>query len=278
MNQRLRFGTLNANRLRDNIKRNDLFTFLKPYKLDIIALQETNFDDSLHPSWFTSMGCKALWTEKVAIIIFNHNITIEQEHILDNRIISVSLSYHSYKFRFTSVYAPSNSHDRYIFFENNLSQLSPNSLSIIAGDFNTFGQPHLDQSNGSTSYGWSALVPQLRRLNVNDLYRYHYPHEKGYTFRHHNSIESRLDYLFTSHQMLSTCDPPTITHCPYSDHHLVSSALILPQQLPHGPGSWRLDLTLLSDQIFIETVSAYLENTVTTNHTQPLHKLWEQSN
>ena len=228
MIQRISFCTLNANRLRDNIKRNDLLTFLKTYKLDIIALQETDFNDSIHPSWFTSMGYKASWTDKVAIIIFNHNIIIEREHILDNRIISLSLSYHSYKFRFTLVYAPSNPHDRYIFIENILSQLPSTPLSIITGDFNTFCQPHLDQSNGSTSYGWSSLVPQLHRLNVHDLYRYHYPHEKGYTFRHNNRTESRLDYLFTSRQMLSICDPPTIIHCPYSDHHLVSSALILP--------------------------------------------------
>ena len=112
--------------------------FLNTYKLDIIALQETNFNDSIHPSWLTSMGCKASWTDKVAVIIFNHNIIIEQEHILDNRIISFLLSYHSYKFRFTSIYVPSNSHDRYIFKENILSQLPSAPLSIIAGDFNTF--------------------------------------------------------------------------------------------------------------------------------------------
>jgi exonuclease III len=123
MIQRLHFATLNVNRLRDNIKRNNLLVFLKTRKLDIIALQETNFDNSFYPSRFTFMGCKVSW---------NGGMTITS---LITALLSKKRTYtrRSYYFSFANVLHLQISfhvdlcttYDRYMFFDSNLPQLPP---------------------------------------------------------------------------------------------------------------------------------------------------------
>ncbi|RKP25719.1 hypothetical protein SYNPS1DRAFT_4584, partial [Syncephalis pseudoplumigaleata] len=86
---------------------------------------------------------------------------------------------------------------------------------------------------------------------------------------------SRLDYLFVSTPFLSACDPPEVSPCPFSDHDLVSSALLLAHEAPHGPGAWRLDTVLLSDEPFIEEISHYLESALQPTDNEKLRDLWD---
>jgi exonuclease III len=70
----LRFATLNANGLRESRKRNDLLRWLRDGRWDLVALQDTRFneqEDDLD-QWCTFNGMRAFWTSHTALLFCTH--------------------------------------------------------------------------------------------------------------------------------------------------------------------------------------------------------------
>jgi exonuclease III len=181
--KRMKIASLNANGLRDAIKRSRTIDFLRSLDVDVVALQDTRFDQSRDEFWKTAMGHRSWWTPKVAIIIFNSQIIVEEDVSVNDRILSLTLRIEDFSLRFSSVYLPANPTERISFIVNTLPLLEPHPHSIIAGDFNMYPSKFLDHTPPPPviSPRWKVLDEQLVRLQVKDLLRHHEPEAVKFT-------------------------------------------------------------------------------------------------
>ena len=90
--KRLKIASLNANGMRNDKKRAGIFNFLRCHKVDVAAIQDTRFDPERDAFWKGSPEFRSWWTPKVAIIVFNKQVVVENECSPDDRILSLSLN------------------------------------------------------------------------------------------------------------------------------------------------------------------------------------------
>ena len=73
------------------------------------------------------------------------------------------------------------------------------------------------------------------------------------------SIASRLDTFLTSrtlHEHIQNCE---ISPCTFSDHEFVSLVVDLSSFVQHGPGIWKLNNSLLSNEIFSQKICSAID-------------------
>jgi exonuclease III len=260
----LRIASLNVNGLRNARKRNDLIRWLRRERVDLAALQDVRFNPANDEvaQWSAYPGVRSVWAEHTAFLVLHPSIHIESQQILDPRLSKITLSINDFSFTMASVYAPPDQTERGAFFHNTLSTLPRLPRIIMAGDFNTYGSGELDRyPPRAVQKGWQALAIELERLGLTDTYRYAQPEGKQFTFTSASAgSHSRLDYFFTTTTLLPNLVCPSTLPCPYSDHTLLLTSLRISTPTDHGPGQWRLDTRLLTDEIFQIRVRAILKH------------------
>lgn len=73
------------------------------------------------------------------------------------------------------------------------------------------------------------------------------------------SIVSRLDTFLTSrtlHEHIQSCE---ISPCTFSDHEFVSLVVDLSSFVQHGPGIWKFNNSLLSNEIFCQKICSAID-------------------
>ena len=96
---------------------------------------------------------------------------------------------------------------------------------------------------------------------VVDIWRYLHLDVSGFTWSRWNvSIASRIDlcgvpYVWVS--SVSTCD---IVPSPFSDYCALSLSLSVPDAVPPGPGLWKLNTSILSDEEYCDLITTAWRN------------------
>ena len=73
------------------------------------------------------------------------------------------------------------------------------------------------------------------------------------------SIVSCLDTFLTSrtlHEHIQSCE---ISPCTFSDHEFVSLVVDLSSFVQHGPGIWKFNNSLLSNEIFCQKIRSAID-------------------
>lgn len=91
-----------------------------------------------------------------------------------------------------------------------------------------------------------------------DIWRSLHPNSLAFTWmRADGSLSSRIDFigcpLAWSHSVQS-CE---IMPCPFSDHSTVVMRSPLPLPFPRGPGRWKLNIVILKDPVFRQSVEEF---------------------
>ena len=168
------------------------------------------------------------------------------------------------------------------FYSKLLADLSSNTspLVILGGDMNACLEPELDQrpvKSTCPSRMAKATKALCCDLNLYDTWRILNPKMKDYTFfsRPHNSF-SRIDYFFTSRQVLDRVRTCSIKAMALSDHSLVGLELTPPYYDP-AARHWRLNPSLLSNPTFVSMLEEHLTLFFSTNDTSEVSAstLWE---
>ena len=63
-----------------------------------------------------------------------------------------------------------------------------------------------------------------------------------------------IDFPSTWLHLVSSC---FIVLCPFSDHDAVFLGFSIPESFPRGPGRWKLNVSILRDPVFFQTVSDF---------------------
>ena len=161
------------------------------------------------------------------------------------------------------------------FYEDLHECMFPDSIKIIAGDFNCF-ESEYDNFGGNSAV--SAELKDLRNLHhLVDIWRQTHGRQKQCTwFNAAKTIGSRLDKFLISQDLLPNVEFCEIRPCVFSDHDLVDLVMNLHNVSSHGPGVWRLNLVLLDDENFCSMISDIISRHVSLRKPFPsIHDWWD---
>ena len=253
--------TVNARGLKNKLKRKCMFTYFKEKRIDIVCIQESHITERDVHVWERQWGGKIIHNEgterrKGEIILVSKFFKGEVQLLeKEDRILIASVRAEDVNFILINIYAPNDKADKIQFLqrvENKIKIDYAEEQVILMGDFNTVmnneldiisGQPHsLEEVN--------ALRRTVNNLALTDVWRALHDTEKAFTWCRHNPfIARRLDYIFTSEDMLElsvNCEVQTV---PNTDHKAVSLE-ISDSNFERGPGYWRFNNSYLNDETF----------------------------
>ena len=164
------------------------------------------------------------------------------------------------RIKIVNIYAPTNVTDRKRFFSKLNEYFFPNAKLIIGGDFNCIDSKRdkYGRSAANISEDAKKLKSDFRLI---DVWRSKNPTDRQFTWFNSNmTIGSRLDNYFISKQLLPQVCNCQIFPCVFSDHDFVSLQLNLHDYYSHGPGLWRLNTSLLEDELYCKKITELIND------------------
>ena len=201
-------GTLNANGILDPKSRNSLFCWLKSLKTNVTFLQETHchsieIEKILRDEWGRSD--ESIWSlgtnhSRGVAVLFNfdcdysiENVTIDKK---TGRYIYFELIINEHRFKMINIYAPNDSKEREVFFDNMNNWIDLSDDNLAGGDYNCTHDSDLDRHNCSSTSndeGRDVLHKLMGNKCLEDIYRRRHPDTRSYTWSR-DGKRSRLDY------------------------------------------------------------------------------------
>ena len=103
-----------------------------------------------------------------------------------------------------------------------------------------------------------ALNRLLNACSSIDNWRYLHPTSYSYTWtRSNGSLSSRIDLILVPHVWVPSVSSCDIVACSFSDHCAVVLSVRVPQVPSHGPGVWKLNLSVLNDPDYFYLISNF---------------------
>ena len=258
--------------LGDSPKRREIFTWLRDKQMNIYLIQETKCTADKEELWRNEWGFECVFNsfDRAAhgvLILFNNNF---QYNILDiikdnlGRYIIVHLKIGEEHIVLANIYGPNS--DDPIFFQNlfadleNFSQYS----FILAGDYNIC-LSELDKQGGrpfnvTHRLSRNTLNENMEIFNLVDVWRSLNPDTKKFTWRQrNNNIACRLDFFLISLDLANIIQSTKISNGYKTDHSFISLA-IAKNTVKRGPGFFKLNTSLLLDNMYVEKIKALIDN------------------
>ena len=265
------FATLNVNGLREANKRSALLHWLSHLSLDFACLQECHVISSAEcDCWFSSHGFLSVVSPGSvhscgSVILYRPIYSLVKSWSDDGgRFVMAEFSRHDLVFRVVSLYAPNRNPDRDDFFSFVSSKIDPSVPTLLCGDFNAVFDRALDRRGGNvldlSRESCGTLLSLFRDCAVLDIWRSLHPSTVAFSWlRPDGSSSSRIDLIGCPYpwvHLVRFCD---LMPCPFSDHSAVVLSVPIPEPIPRGPGRWKLNVSILSDESFGVSVRSFWE-------------------
>ena len=261
--------SLNVRGLRRKTKRKQLFSFFKREKYDIVCLQETHVTDDIVDEWKSEWKDGFLYhpgTSKSCgqIILFKKSIYDDFTVVISTkRILAVAVKIKDKITLVCNIYAPNDNAEKEVFLKELQDKIKDANYDdiILSGDFNCVMNNDYDIISGEKHN--NNCVQELNSLvsscDLYDTWRLFNPSNKEYSWSKKNPfIARRLDYIFTSNNILDITSECKLISVPQSDHRgcllrLQSSDII------RGKGYWKFNNALLKDLNYVSKMNNFLE-------------------
>lgn len=268
--------TFNVRGIQDNKKRNDLFAWLKRKHFDLCLLQETHSSEKSNSKWETEWGYKCIFSNNttnsrgVAILLNNTFCHSINKTIIDpeGRYIILDITINNNRITLVNLYGPNL--DQPTFFTTLNTKLAglDNNNTVIGGDFNVVQNYTIDIQNlkNRNNPNSNEAVNEMKMdLDLYDPWRDENPDTRMYTWHNSRNQLSRLDYFLVSDGIKDKIDNICIKPGYRSDHSVVELTLNFSYQ-QKGPGLWRFNNSLLTDDIYNTEIRKVIDNVKNLNH------------
>ena len=209
-------------------------------------------------------------------------INIREVHASqDGRILLLQCEIEESVYNIVNIYAPNKILDKCNFFKRLKFWISRHIVGdekkIIAGDFNTVTEKEGRTGLKSVDKSTIELQKLLKVHKMTDT-GMHSSQLNHYTWVNpgNPSMQSRIDYIFASSQMLDCIDQYKVVQAPTPDHKAVVTKLRTDQNKPRGPGYWKLNTSVLNEPMYRDGIRNVFTSTV-TEYTGRIakYKIWE---
>ena len=272
--QKFSLLSLNVKGLRNVVKRTKIFYWLKErnYINGITYLQETHSDYKTSKSWSNQLKGHIFYSHGttnscVTLIIIGQNVEYKlKDKIIDDlgRYVILNCEIQGSNYLLINTYMPNIETSQVEFLREINDILSRYDLpeSIIwGGDFNCpFDK--IDTSGGNFKPK-SKTITLLRGIidsfDLCDIWRVRNEAKCQFTWRQKTPyIQRRLDYFLVSNNMQSIIKNVNITSAISTDHSAIVLQVFSPGQTTLGPSHWRLNVTLLKNEQYLNEMKANL--------------------
>ena len=159
-------------------------------------------------------------------------------------------------------YAPNCNPDRDDFLAFCESVVDPSVPTLLCGDFNAVFDRSFDRRGSNvfdiTRESCSTLSMLFSECCVSDVWRVLHPGLSGSSWtRSDGSLASCIDLIGCPYSWLHCVQSCELFPCPFSDHSPVLLKCPIPEPLPRGPGRWKFDTSILSDDAFVSAVKTF---------------------
>ena len=269
---KLKFLSLNCRGMALKSKREDLFRKWKDEGYDLILLQDTHWtpetiiqvreewDNKNINSTYTSKsrGCSILINNT-----FEYTLGKIVKDDLGNYVLVEILLPNETSIVIGSIYGPNiDNADFYHKLDEIISHFN-NPNIILGGDWNSTRNFKLDNNNyisQNNLKSTQAISNLMTKHNLIDIWRAKNPSKKRYTWLQGISKkQARLDYYLCNEELLSISSKEDILYKYRSDHAPIIITISLQDQ-PRGPGSWKLNNSLLKEDKFITMIKKEIMN------------------
>ena len=284
-NIEVRLYSLNVRGLANDVKRRCLFSWLRRQKYDLFLLQETHSTENCEAVWSSEWGNKIYFchgqSDSAGVCILlraNCGLNVLEVHRdKEGRLLLLNLSYgETTKFTVVNLYGPNK--DKVDVFQNLhdvLTEYCEEPL-FIGGDLNTVQNPVLDRYPVHVRYHprcYDALETLKDDFDLVDVWRERNPSKLQFTWRSKLS-RSRLDYFLVSRNICNYVEDCNIHYGHRSDHSAIS--LIVIKKVPkRGPGFWKMNTSLLSQEYNREQIRKVIISTIKLHSHMSVCNLWE---
>jgi exonuclease III len=270
----MKFISFNVNGIGQEVKRKMIFNNLKKIN-GITLIQESHSEKCKENLWKSEWKSKMYFSHGltnsrgICTIIPNHIDHILEEKISDNdgRILIIKIKLKNQSLVICNVYAPiQKEKDKQLQFIKKIKDmLTPfqHENIIIGGDFNFYMNPKLDKSDKITSKNdnityRNEIKSLLESMALSDPWRLANPELKRFTW-HSRSKSSRLDYFFTSDQLLNEISNYKINPGLSSDHSILIFELNN-DNIERGRGFWKFNSKLLHNPEYVKNIKEIIKN------------------
>ncbi|CAC5393348.1 unnamed protein product [Mytilus coruscus] len=270
--------TFNCNGLRDQQKRDCVFTLFNDRRYDVIFLQETHWDDVFADRINKS---NTIWNGDIfycnknnihnaggVAIMIRKNIVEKSKEVQKfyGRFLHLNVDINGKNIDLFNIYAPNPLQERFDFFQNIHSKIKFLNNDVVSGDFNT-SLGALDRG-GKISHREDKAVCALKSIiNDNvlcDVYRKRNLDVSVFSRKQiveNNLRQSRIDFHLISLSLKPFVKNIYHNDSSFSDHSFVSMILDF-RNVETGPGLWILNNQLLDDEVFIENIKKIIQEEV----------------
>ena len=138
---------------------------------------------------------------------------------------------------------------------------------IVAGDLNFFFNKKLECKGGNSCLKKQSITQMIKiqeAFDLCDIWRIRNPKTIAFTFRQKyfsGIIQRRLDYIFISNSLQETISKVSILNVFSTDHSQVFCSLAKSTKYGKGPGLWKSNNSLISNNAFVEEMKNFIRNT-----------------
>ena len=283
--------SLNCNGIRDQSNRSGLVQWLRslPLVVDVVCLQETHCVSQIECDlWFSSSGFSSCLSSGSnhfcgCIILYRPSLSFIGLWIdTVGRYLQCEFSFYGKSFRICCLYAPNRNPERDQFLDDVSDKVDPSIPTLLVGDFNTVFDRLKDRRGSNPLDGSRESSVRLAALFdsccVIDVWRYLHPDSSCFTWtKSDGSIASRIDLCGVPYVWVPSVSACDIIPCPFSDHCGLLLSLSIADFVPPGPGLWKLNTSILSEEEYYNLIADAWHNWPSFVPRFPsLAKWWEE--
>lgn len=267
MNNNLTVCSMNVNGLQDNLKRKDMFEYLRELEYSIYFLQETHITETsenfIRSAWGYNAWAAGCDTNKNGVaILFNNNFEYKLHNVVrdkNGQYIFMDIEMLDKRITLVNLYGPS-AGDQPAFFDTIGEKIKEfgNNYLIVGGDWNVVMDMNMDARNYRCVLNRPRSRESIKKLilqyDLIDVWRHVYPEKRKYTWRKFNTAkQGRLDYFLLSEELLSVMNGVKIESSYRSDHSLIS-VVLKRGGITKGKSFWKFNNSLLRDGNYIKEI------------------------